>query len=68
MQGGNGMNRLTFSIKESGDGFVLLDDQGKTVAWTLDRLLALQILLGLEFLVGSLRQETPEPEEVSDAS
>ena len=59
---------MTYSIRQSGDGFEILDAQGNTIAWTLDKAWALQILLGLEFLVGSLRQETPEPEEVSDAS
>ena len=59
---------MMFSIRQSGDGYQVLDASGNAIAWTLDRKWALQILLGLEFLVGSLRQETPEPEEVSDAS
>ena len=56
------------TIRASGDGFELLDDKGEVVAWTLDRKWALKILLGLELLEGSDRQETPEPKDDGDAN
>ncbi len=39
-----------YSIKESGDGFELIDSEGKVIAWMLDRKVALKILLALELL------------------
>jgi hypothetical protein len=38
------------SIKESGDGYELVNSDGIVIAWTLDRILALRILLALEML------------------
>lgn len=46
----NELSGLNFSVLQSGDGFEILDFDGKVVAWTLDRTLALRIVLGLELL------------------
>jgi hypothetical protein len=58
---------MNLSIKESGDGFELIDAQGEVVAWMLEKKWALKILFGLEISDGRERQETPEPEENGDA-
>lgn len=39
---------LTYSLRDSGDAFELLDSDGVVIAWALDRLWALEILLALE--------------------
>ena len=44
---------MSYSIRQSGNGFEVLDAQGDAVAWTLEKKWALKILLGLELLEGS---------------
>ena len=46
----NDLNWLTFSLRESGDGYELFDPDGEIIAWTMDRKWALRILLGLRLL------------------
>jgi hypothetical protein len=41
---------IEVTVRQSGDGFELLDAQGKAIAWTLEKKWALKILLGLELL------------------
>ena len=52
------MTTPNYSIRTSGDGFELLDGQGETVAWTLDRKWALRILLGLELVNAGVRRSS----------
>jgi len=42
------MNNSEFSIRNSGDGYELLDASGDVIAWALDRIWALKILVALE--------------------
>lgn len=41
---------LNFSIRPSGDGYELLNTEGEVIAWMLDRIWALRILVALEQL------------------
>jgi hypothetical protein len=58
----NKSDSLRFSIKESGDGFEVLDARGEVIAWALDKHWALRILLGLELVVADEQQpQTDHP-------
>ena len=48
------LNGLTYSIRASGDGFEILDTDGRVVAWTLDKKWAWRILVALELFNDSL--------------
>jgi hypothetical protein len=45
-------------MRQTGDGYELLNADGEVVAWTLDRIWALKILLALEQLQLQERNET----------
>jgi hypothetical protein len=51
-------SRPTFSIKESGDGYELLNPDGEVIAWTLDKQWAWRIVMGLELLDANDQQPT----------
>jgi len=41
-------NGASYSARPSGDGYEILNADGEVIAWTLDRIWSLRILLGLE--------------------
>ena len=40
----------SYSLRQSGDGYELLDAQGEVIAWTFDHRWALKILTALELM------------------
>jgi hypothetical protein len=46
----NELDGLHFSIRESGDGYELIDKEGKVVVWMLDKRRALRMFVALEQL------------------